>query len=380
MVSGPFTITLTATKTGPATYDFAVAGITAAQAVLDFGDGSAPLTLFPAAGAASTDHTYTAAGHHDYTATVTQTVTPWSSTLQELSTDFATLQALADAVPTLNDICRTADTATAAVSVDVGALTIYATVLSDLGPPPPVQVEAWIAAPAGVTGWTVTRLDPVFGQTVVAAGGATSGAESFLDYDAPLGVTVSYRLQVTTAVGTSSADSNTVVISGLAGCWLSDPVSSSAMQLQLQAWDERTRAARRSVLAVISRPDPVVLLDYPLMPSGEWTIHTRTDAETEQLLSILTTSGVVLLRTQPATSIKTVYAAVGDITETRMTNNALDQRRLVTVAVQEVTAMPATASLVDANLAGLATLGETLLELSEVRPTLLQLSQIRVSA
>ena len=263
--------------------------------------------------------------------------------------------------------------------------TITATIQDDT--PPWVLLDITLTDAATTSAWSVTRTVTSTGTAVMIVDESSAATESqtLEDHECPFGVAVTYTLAVTYSDGTASESvvSDAVTITGTAGCWLSDPYGAvtAVMQVTLQAWDSRTRAARRSVLPVIGRADPVVISDLHLWGSGTWVLATLTDAATATLTSILTGSGVVLLRTQPASSIPTCYASTGDITETRYdTGSGSDQRRLISVDVQEINAIPATARPLQANLAGLATLGDTLADLADLRSTLLQLSEIRVMA
>jgi hypothetical protein len=254
---------------------------------------------------------------------------------------------------------------------------IVATLIA-AAPLPYIQIDVVIDNPGDVTQWTITRLAPPTADVMIRLAYSSGGAESLEDHEAPLAVAIAYRLDVTRASGaTETVQSNQVAIEGTTGCFLSDPYGGDVMAIEVQAWPERLYAARASVLEVIGRADPVGLSDVHSWAQGTWTLLTRTDAATDQMINLLGSSSIVLLRTQPTSSIKTVYAMVLDIAEARYSGSGADQRRLTDVDLQEIAPIPAMARALDSTLLGLSTLAETLQGLSQVRPTLLQLSQIR---
>lgn len=244
-------------------------------------------------------------------------------------------------------------------------------------PLPYVHIDIVIDAPETVTAWSVTR-QSVPANVVVRVGTASSGAASILDREAPLGIPFTYRLDITRGAASETLTSAVVSIDGTAGCFLSDPYSGKVVPINLQSWPERLSPARYEVLEILARPDPVVLSDVHTWPVGDWTLITLTDAELSALFDVLTSSGIVQLRTQPTSSIRSVYAAVGDIKEDRFTGQGSDQRRLTGVSIQEIAPIPAAARDTASTLQALSTLGATLTDLAAVRPTLLGLSQMEI--
>jgi hypothetical protein len=278
-------------------------------------------------------------------------------------------------IPTLADIPRATDTVTTAVTVDVGPATIWATVIA--GTPPTVQVDTLVGNPETVTGWTVTR-DVPGDSAPIWIGTTHSGAMSFVDVTPPLAVPITYRLNLRYADGHSiTVAAAPVTVTGTTSCFVTDPLSGGTVAVEIARWPVRRRDPRRAVLTVLGRADPVVVSDVHSTPSGTVTFLTRTDQATAALMSVLTASGFVVIRTQPGTSMPPmVTVSVGEIAETRYTGTSGDQRRLNEVAVQEIADLPATAQPLGADLEGLSTLGATLLDLSLLRPTLRQLSMI----
>lgn len=253
--------------------------------------------------------------------------------------------------------------------------TITATITA-ADPIPVVTVGVEITNPGAVTSWEVTRESAGIAVSLWL-GTTSSGAMSFVDFTAPLGVPCTYRVTVTYADFTSGAASTTATITGTIGCYLTDPATATTIRVELASWPNRRRDARRTLVRVLARRDPVALSDVHDTPAGVWTFVTRTDAATAALVDLLTDVGIVVLRTQPGSSIATVTASVGDVNEGRYSGAGGDQRRVITAEIQEIAPLPGTTLPLDATLAGLAVYdGDTLAELAQLRPTLLALSQI----
>jgi len=375
-------LTITGTATAPDTWRFTVAGVVPAVSptfVIDYGDGTAPVTVTTdASGTTVITHQYRVAGHWVYTVTATATITAFASTLNALNVAIpTTLQAIntTPGLDTLAAIPATSATVSMQATVDVGPATIWATVVPGT-PIQNIQIDTYVNSPGNVLLWTITRNTPS-GSAPLYTGSSSSYAVSLIDYTAPIGVDITYTLTITgTDYSTTIVLSNTVRLTGTLGCFLTDPISGKTLAVELQSWPTRTRTARRAVLEVMNRADPVAISDTHLYPAGAWVFITRTDVATADLIDLLTRSTYAVLRSQPDSSIATVTVSVGDIAETRYTGQGGDQRRLNGVLVQEIAALPATALPIPSTLNGLSTMAATLGALSQLRPTLLQLSQI----
>lgn len=256
--------------------------------------------------------------------------------------------------------------------------TLTATVLA-ADPVPHVRLDLTIDNADQVLRWSITRDAP--GESVsVYLGGPNTSALSIVDDTAPLGVPVVYHLSVVYPTSTVYVDAGPVSITGTTGCYLTNPASGVTLRVEISTWPSRKRDARQAVLAVLDRPDPIGLTDRHSTPAGVWTLISRSDAYSADLTALLTDQAVVILRTQPDSSIVSCTALVGDIDERRYSDSGADQRRLFDVAVQEIAPLPATAFPLNATLGGLAVYGTppiaTLTDLANLRPTLVQLSQI----
>jgi hypothetical protein len=245
-----------------------------------------------------------------------------------------------------------------------------------------VQVDITITTLATVTAWSVTRDAGSAGLVVIRSGTTPAPAAlSIVDAEAPIERPMTYVLTVARAPAASEVvRTAAVTITGTVGCYLSDPYSAQAMSIDVQSWPERLYASRAVSLLVLGRGDPIVLADAHTLASGQWKLISFSDAATAQMKAILMGSGFVQLRTQPTTSIPSVYAAVLDVTEVRYSGSGTDQRRIISVDLQEIAPLPSSARDLGSTLNGLSKQGASLAALNALRPTLLQLSQMRVGA
>lgn len=368
---------LTADNVARDTVEFTITHGLAPTAVLDPGDGAAPITVPLTGGTGTHTYIYTDPGHHTYTATATAAVPQLAATLNDLAALSATLDELSSTARTLAEWPQTSQTASVTVTVDVGRAGLWATVIP-ADPLPYIQVDAFIGAPETVAAWRLWRITDS-GNQLIQIGDSITASGSWEDHEAPLNTDIVYRLEVDYTDGSHyTTDSAPVSITGTRGCFLTDIMTGRTVATEVQAWPSRVFEARQSVLGIINRPDPVVLSDQHLEPSGTWTLLTRSDADTAALLSVLRGSRMVLLRTQPTSSVASVYAAVGTISENRYTGAGWDARRLTTVQVQEMSPVPATARTLGTTLQDLADARPTLAELAELRPNLLALSRMRL--
>lgn len=104
---------------------------------------------------------------------------------------------------------------------------------------------------------------------------------------------------------------------------------------QIQSWDTKDRARSSSVLRVIGRRDPIVLLDDLLYPSSTITFLTMA-GEMDDFLLLMRQKAPINLAS-PCSSVSNGWYAVLGVREVRLTNKGSDGRRLFEVDVQEVT-------------------------------------------
>ncbi|MFB6943400.1 hypothetical protein ACFWGL_12390 [Streptomyces sp. NPDC060286] len=107
--------------------------------------------------------------------------------------------------------------------------------------------------------------------------------------------------------------------------------------VDIQQWPERTHERASSVLPIVGRADPVVLLDTLRLASSSITFLTRDAAENAALLDVLSTPGPLQLLS-PCAGVEEVWFTALTTTAARLTTNPADPRRLWETVVQEVAA------------------------------------------
>lgn len=259
-----------------------------------------------------------------------------------------------------------------------GANTITATVLQASDEPlPHVQLDVTFADLSTVASWKITRYGGGTTVDIFIGGDSSHAAESFDDYLAPLDVPLTYVLAITGTDHSLTQVTATAILSGVLGCWITQPASGSSQRVTVVTWPARAWSARQTLLEIAGRADPVVMTDVHTWPSGTWTFYTSSDDELRGLVELLTGQRIVMLRTPPFDSIPDAYVAVGNITENRRSNSGLDQSRMTDVDIQEIAPLPATLLPQPGTLGGLSYLVPTdLYDLSQFRATLVQLSQV----
>lgn len=183
---------------------------------------------------------------------------------------------------------------------------------TDEAPCPRVEVS-WTALPSGTDSITVTRSWQ--GQSAVVRGArrvpATTGGFLVTDYEAPLGVPVSYSAVVADAAGVDSpAGASTTTTLDVAGAWLQDPLSPSlSMPISLfssgaDAWlTSASLTSGRydlpgSTEVAVGSADRVGLAGVRLAAGGlPIVVHTIDLPTSGRLSDIVRTAAPYLLRT-----------------------------------------------------------------------------------
>ncbi len=176
-------------------------------------------------------------------------------------------------------------------------------------------------------------------QTSVTTTGDVNVVE---DYEAPLGVPVTYYVKAWTApTGTDwiayTSAALTIAHPNALGVVLKDPALPSrnlvAVVTSVPTWQ---RAARQGSHVVRGRARPVILTDVRSSRTGSLVLSTQTDAERDAMWWLLE-SGHTLLAQWPATwGMGDVYVQVGDVSEGRPSDYAPQSDREWTLALTEV--------------------------------------------
>lgn len=353
----------------------------AGTAVLDPGDGSGRSFDIPidAAGTGTLTIQYNDPGHHVYTASVTFPQTALYATWTALEAASATWSLVPDAFTPWSSATLTSETATTEVTVDIGEATIDAVVIPDQ-PLPYVQIDCWIGDPETVTSWSISREAPDAppeSSVVVWIGTTSSGGITVIDNETPLGQSVRYRLDITRTGGVQTFFYSAYVrIDGTRGCFLTDTASGQTVAVEVQAWPNRKRNPRQAVLEVLNRADPIVISDVHTWPAGTWTFLTRNEADLDRTMNVLLAGRLVLLRTQPGSSLRTTYAAVGAVDEGRLyPGDGSSWYRLTSVDIQEIAPIPATARYLNVSWQQVADTWPTWTALAAAMPTWLDVGR-----
>ncbi|WP_194896309.1 hypothetical protein [Catenulispora pinisilvae] len=279
---------------------------------LDFGDQTPPVTVtLDAAGHGTADHRYPA-WSASYTARAAARVGGEFESWRELAGAVPTWADLPGRSPTWRQVSGLVRT-DCPVTIELSGLG-YIELLPQCTPAPGVRVEVVLGSlPKPVKQWNVWQED----RGRIYAGTDPRGGAVW-DWEAPLGVELEYGVTVDYQDGSwDPLVPSRTSFTCASGCWLSSLATTETMPVTVQAWDSVEFEARQSVVSVAGRPDPVVVFDSHLWPTTSITLRTADRDHRDQLERILKT-GSILLRTQGASSLDTVYLAVGNFARARM--------------------------------------------------------------
>ncbi|MFF5285181.1 hypothetical protein [Streptomyces sp. NPDC013171] len=200
---------------------------------------------------------------------------------------------------------------------------------------------------------TVWRVTPD-GQRTLVRGAAglldrtliTSDVLVVEDYEAPLGVTVRYEMEMRDATGVVRATRTFVPTPIDPGdpllCWIKDP---GLPQLNCQAMvaspPEWTRPIEQVVHRVKGRARPVVHSQVRGDYEGQLVVWTRTDDETNALNHVLDSGGVLFLQFAPGWHESDRYVSVGETPLPRVVPDGEEEQRTWTLPLVTVD-MPTT--------------------------------------
>lgn len=146
---------------------------------------------------------------------------------------------------------------------------------------------------------------------------------------------------VTQNVTTPPLQNRTLVVNSSAG--------GSNAYCEIQSWTSEDYTRRSSVLQVPGRYDPIVLADDANMPSATIVFLTRTTGDLDRLVNTLRSSDPTRIIPNCPT-IKPVWVMVQDFTVSRLTNDALDARRLTECRVQYIVGPPPPTTLLSSDI------------------------------
>ncbi|MGW7617433.1 hypothetical protein ACWGLG_16505 [Streptomyces antimycoticus] len=166
------------------------------------------------------------------------------------------------------------------------------------------------------------------------------------DYEAPLGVAVSYYIESLTPGSQTPEYQNTITTTLAPGdrneAWLKDPGKPQRnLKVLVAKAPDWQRNIEQAEMRVRGRRNSVVLSDVRGGLEGDLSIWTRSDDERSALHWLLDSGNVILWQSAPGMGVSDMYATVGQITEARVTGYAPEQWRAWTLPLRQVD-MPTT--------------------------------------
>lgn len=152
------------------------------------------------------------------------------------------------------------------------------------------------------------------------------------DYEAPLGVPVSYRIELyppnSTTAAIRTSETVTLTVGDPDEAWLKDPGHPQrnlrVLVQQAPAWQ---RPIEQAVYRIKGRRNAVVLSGVRSGREGDLLIWTRSDNERAGLHWLLDSGNTLLWQTAPGRGVDDMYITVGQITEARSEQEADDPWR-----------------------------------------------------
>ncbi|MFI7096427.1 hypothetical protein [Streptomyces lydicus] len=168
-----------------------------------------------------------------------------------------------------------------------------------------------------------------------------SDRSALTDYEAPLGVPLTYILKTwTTTVNDGwyyRTPQITLPTRDDSGVIIKDPLlparSTVALADTLPDWQ---RSARQGAFAVRGRARPIVISDVRTSRTGTLVVTTETTDEADALWWALETGNTLLLQWPAGWGLTDMYVSVGDVTEARISSYAGHSDRSWSIALTEV--------------------------------------------
>lgn len=215
------------------------------------------------------------------------------------------------------------------------------------------QVEAsrrWVTLTVeaeGMSSVSVFRVTPDGTQAVRGAieKEVASTYAVVADYEAPQNAPLSYFARASDGVVTRDSPvvspAGSVDRGGDVLFSLSNPLA--WLRVQVVAFPEVKTRARRAMVDVVGRADPVAVSDVRMLAAGVMTVATLTEAERQAMNALLAPGAVVAFSpARPTYGFADVwYLSVGDVTEKRVVRAAEEPSRLWSLDVQRVAPPPA---------------------------------------
>jgi hypothetical protein len=192
-------------------------------------------------------------------------------------------------------------------------------------------------APALTVSVTITRTGPSGTPATVRNwqdAPAVAGAIIARDFEAPIGVPLTYTATAKNVAGTVLDTATATITVPSAGCsdtWLNDLARvANSMLVGIESLPDLEHPVPNSVHEIITRRAPIVTSDIAHTPAFELSVLTDTLDDRDQARSILGNGVPVLLRTPPEDGIGNLYFSVLGFNEQRIvTSGTVPARRFV---------------------------------------------------
>ncbi|MFE9735490.1 hypothetical protein ACFYO9_34105 [Streptomyces sp. NPDC005863] len=160
------------------------------------------------------------------------------------------------------------------------------------------------------------------------------------DYEAPLGVSVSYRIELwpdgATTPATRNSDAVTIPVGDMNEAWLKDPGHPQRnVKVLVEKAPDWTRPIEQSVYRVKGRRNAVVLSGVRGGLEGDLSFWTRSDDERAALHWLLDSGNVLLWQAAPGMGVTDMYVTVAQATEARVVALASESWRVWTLPLME---------------------------------------------
>lgn len=168
------------------------------------------------------------------------------------------------------------------------------------------------------------------------------------DYEAPLGVAVSYYAEVRDSAGkvveTETWGAQTIPAPGISMCWLKDPGNpqrNMTLMVPADGGPDWTQPVDQAAYVVKGRRNKVTRSGIRNGDEGDLHLWTQSDDERTALDLLLSSGNVLLWQTAPTAGVGDKYVAVGQVTKARAGQDADDPWRTWTLPLVEAD-MPVT--------------------------------------
>jgi hypothetical protein len=159
------------------------------------------------------------------------------------------------------------------------------------------------------------------------------------DHEAPIGVPVSYRIEIYDPDGglsTRSSETVQLTLDDVNDAWLKDPSNPQRnLRVLVQQAPEWQRPIEQASHIVRGRRNKVVLSGRRQGLEGDLAIWTRTDDERDALHLLLDSGSTLLWQAAPGMGVTDMYVSVAQISEGRVGHLAQEPWRTWTLPLTE---------------------------------------------